>query len=167
MELIKNFGLDPLLLGAQIINFLIVFALLKRFLYKPVLDLLKKRQDKILEGIKNAEEAAALLKRTKDEEKQILIEAQAQGSKFIEEAKNQTALMIKQSEEFAKKQEERILKEAKNQIQQEIKEVEARLAGNTSRLAVQFLQKALKELFTEKEQKELLKNALMRMKNTL
>lgn len=165
MELIKNFGLNPLLLGAQIINFLIVFAFLKRFLYKPVLDVLKKRRALILEGVKNAEEAAALLKKTKEEEQQILIHAHAQGSKLIEEAKSQTATIIKQAEELARKQEERILKETKNQIQQEVKEVEARLTGNTSRLAVQFLEKALKELFAEKEQKELLKNALMRIKN--
>jgi F-type H+-transporting ATPase subunit b len=57
MEILKTFGFDPILLGAQIINFLIIFYLLKRFLYKPVLGMLKTREDKIKEGIKQAEEA--------------------------------------------------------------------------------------------------------------
>ena len=61
MEIINNFGLDPLLLGAQIVNFLIIFFILKRFAYKPVLDILKKREDSIKEGLRQAEEGKKIL----------------------------------------------------------------------------------------------------------
>ena len=57
MEIIKNFGVEPVLLVAQIINFLIILFILKKFLYKPVLDTLKKREDSIKEGLKQAEES--------------------------------------------------------------------------------------------------------------
>ena len=52
MELLKDFGFDPILLTAQIINFLIVLVVLKKFMYKPVLDMLKKRENDIKKGIK-------------------------------------------------------------------------------------------------------------------
>ena len=56
MEIIKNFGIDPLLLIAQIVNFLIIFYILKRFALKPILDILKKRENTIKEGLREAEE---------------------------------------------------------------------------------------------------------------
>ena len=57
MEILENFGLNPMLLIAQIVNFLIVLFILKKFLYKPVLEMLKKRQTTIKDGLKQAEEA--------------------------------------------------------------------------------------------------------------
>ena len=55
MEILKTFGVDPIFLGAQIVNFLIIFYLLKRFLYKPVLGCLKTGRQN--QGLKQAEEA--------------------------------------------------------------------------------------------------------------
>ena len=72
MEIINNFGLDPLLLGAQIVNFLIIFFILKRFAYKPVLDILKKREDSIKEGLRQAEEGKKILDEALEEEKKML-----------------------------------------------------------------------------------------------
>ncbi len=72
MEIIKNFGLNPILLAAQIVNFLIIFFILKKFLYKPVLNVLNKRQVTIKEGLKQAEEARVKLEKVVIEEKDIL-----------------------------------------------------------------------------------------------
>ena len=58
MEILENFGVNPVLLAAQIVNFIIVLFILKKFLYKPILDLLKKRQFTIKEGLKQAEATA-------------------------------------------------------------------------------------------------------------
>ena len=76
MDFLKNLGFDPVMLGAQILNFLIIFFLLKRFLYKPVLDMIKKREDVIKEGLKQSEEAKLNLEKTLLEEKRILTKAQ-------------------------------------------------------------------------------------------
>ena len=50
-ELIKNFGIDWKLLVAQVVNFAILFFLLKKFAYGPVLAILRKRAAGIKEGI--------------------------------------------------------------------------------------------------------------------
>lgn len=163
MELIKNFGLDPLLLAAQIINFLIILFLLKKFLYKPVQSMLQKRQDIIKEGLDKAEETRILLEKTIEEEKAILKKAQAEATKLIEDAKAQTLAMTKIAQEDAQKQADRILKEAQEQISKETSAVEARLAQNTGKLAGQFLEKILKDLFSQKDQKEIMKSALKKM----
>lgn len=164
MEIIKNFGVNPILLAAQIINFLIIFFLLKKFLYKPVLELLKKRQAMIKEGINQAEESRIKLEKVVIEEKNILRNAQLQAKKLIEDARQESIELTLQMNENAKKQTEKILKDAKDQIARESLETEKKLAVNVSKLAVSFLQKALSEFFSVKEQKEVLSNALSKIK---
>ena len=75
MEIVKEFGLNPYLLAAQIVNFLIILYILKKLLYKSVLDMLKKRSDSIKEGIKQAEEGRLTLEKALEEEKKILSDA--------------------------------------------------------------------------------------------
>lgn len=164
MELIKNFGIDPVLLGAQIINFLIVLFILKRFLYKPLLRLLQKRQDSIKEGIKKTEEAERRLDKVITEEKNILKNAKDHAQKIIDNATRQSLETSKAIQENAKKQSKNILKEAKLQISKEAKESEKRLMENVSFLAIKFLQKSVEQLFTEKQQKEIMENALKKIK---
>ncbi len=164
MEIIRNFGVNPILLAAQIINFLIIFFILKKFLYKPVLELLKRRQTTIRDGLKQAEQARIKLEKVVIEEKNILRQAQLQAKKVIEEAKQESITLTLQMNDTAKKQTEKILIDAKDQIARETAAVEKRLAVNTSKLAVSFLEKALVEFFSAKEQKEVVSNALRKIK---
>jgi F-type H+-transporting ATPase subunit b len=164
MEILKNFGLNPVLLAAQIVNFLIIIYLLKRFLYKPILDILKKRQTTIKEGLKQAEEARIKLEKVVIEEKSILRQAQLQSKKILEDAKKESLEISKQMAIDAKKQTEKLLSDTRDQIARESIETEKRLAVNTSKLAVTFLKKALTEFFTSKEQDEVVAQALKKIK---
>ena len=164
MEIIKNFGVNPILLAAQIVNFLIILFVLKKLLYKPVLELLNKRQKMIKEGIQQAEESRIKLEKVIIEERNILRTAQLQSKKLIEDARLESAELTLQMNETAKKQTEKILKDAKDQIARESVETEKRLAVNTSKLAVSFLQKALSEFFSGKEQKEVVSNVLRKIR---
>lgn len=48
--------IDWLTVGAQIVNFLILVALLKRFLYRPVLDAMDRREKRIAQQLRDAEQ---------------------------------------------------------------------------------------------------------------
>lgn len=164
MEVLKSFGLNPLLFGAQIINFLIVFYLLKRFLYKPVLDLLKKREDTIKEGLKQAEEGRLLYEKTVEKEKEILTKARESARQTISEAKSEGLILAQKIEDDSRKQAEKIIAQAKEQIVLETKEAEKKLTARISDLSIEFLQSAIKEMFSEKEQKEVLDKAMKQLK---
>jgi len=166
MEIIKNFGLNPVLLAAQVVNFLIIFFLLKRFLYKPVLAILKKRQVTIKEGLKQAEDARIKLEKVVIEEKNILRQAQLQSKKIIEDAKQESIDLTRKMNIETKKQTEKLLSDAKEQIARESIVAEKKLAINTSKLAVAFLEKALTEFFSSKEQEEVIASALKKIKKT-
>ena len=59
--LLAVFGVNWKLLLAQGINFALLLAILSYFLYRPVLKIIDERRDKIAEGVKTAETAAAQL----------------------------------------------------------------------------------------------------------
>lgn len=164
MEIIKNFGLNPVLLGAQVFNFLIILFLLKKFLYKPVFDLLKKRQNTIAEGLKQAEDARIKLEKVVIEEKHILNQAQLQSRKIIEDAKLESVEIAKRVNEETKKQTEKLLSETKRQIARESVEAEKRLAVKTSKIAALMLEKALKKFFSPEDQKKIIYHALKKIK---
>jgi F-type H+-transporting ATPase subunit b len=164
MEILKNFGVDPFLLGAQILNFLIIFYLLKRFLYKPVLGMLKKREDKIKEGIKQAEEARITLEKTLEQEKKIFAKAHEEAKALVLDAKTQATEASKDIEENTKKQVEKILLDSKTQIEQDTKRMEQELSEKISVLAKDMLEKSLKGVFGEKEQKQILEKAIKNIK---
>lgn len=164
MELLKNFGFDPVLLIAQVINFLIIIYILKRFLYKPLLEMLKKRQASVKEGLRQAEEGRKLLEEAEIKEKEIIKKARTTGEQIIADAKEQASKKADQVIDNSKKQAERLLGDARVQMELSEKETQKRLATYVSRLAIELLTKSSKELFSEKQQKEIAQNALKNLK---
>ena len=50
---------------AQVINFLMLVWLLKKFLYKPILDAVNEREKKITDQLKDADDKKLLLKKNR------------------------------------------------------------------------------------------------------
>ncbi len=71
-DIVKAFGIDGRLIFIQIVNFAILMVALVYFLYNPILNMLKSREDKIVQGIKDAE-AAAVAKASADAEKKVIL----------------------------------------------------------------------------------------------
>ena len=159
MNILKDFGVSPILLTAQIVNFLIILFVLKRFMYKPVLNMLKKREDEIKKGLKNSEEAQKKLEDASEKETLILQKAHEKAEKIVNDAKLEAVEAKNKIEENAKKESERMINEAHLAIEQETKEAEERLTKKIGGIAVTLLEASLKGIFGEKEQKTILKKA--------
>src|SRR3989344_2809326 len=71
-EIINAFGIDARLIIIQVVNFGILMVALGYFLYKPILRILKEREEKITQGLQDAE-AAAQAKAEAGEEKQTIL----------------------------------------------------------------------------------------------
>ncbi|MFT7507773.1 MAG: F-type H+-transporting ATPase subunit b [Acidimicrobiales bacterium] len=74
-QLITAFGIDVKLIIIQILNFGILLGLLGYFLYKPILAMLATREEKIAQGMKDAEDAAKAKASADEEKKGILSSA--------------------------------------------------------------------------------------------
>ena len=160
----QKFGIDPWLLGAQIVNFLIILYLLKRFAYKPIFLALKNREEKIRKGLEDAEESRQLLEKANAREQEILKKANNEARKLLSEARTRQEEIILKTEESSKKISEKMLKDAREQISFEMLEAEKRLSSHVSELAMHFLQKSIEELFNENEQEVIMRTALKGMK---
>ncbi|MEK9178561.1 MAG: F0F1 ATP synthase subunit B [Patescibacteria group bacterium] len=159
MEILKDFGVSPVLLVAQIINFLIIFYLLKRFLYKPVINVIKKREDQIKKGAQEAEKARITLEEAEVKEKKILKSARLKADEMMKNAKTLADELIKESEERAKKQAEKLTLEAEETIKQESETAEGHLMEKVGKLAIDMLERSSTNLIDRDQQKILLKKA--------
>src|SRR3954467_11730023 len=83
----EQFGFNRAIFISQVISFLIVALLLKKFAYGPVVTILQQRRERIEESLKNAEKIKAELARTEASRQEILNKANVQANKFIEEAR--------------------------------------------------------------------------------
>ena len=163
MQIFQDFGVNPILLLAQIVNFLIILFVLKKFLYKPVLKIMSDREKEVKKGIEDAQAAQLKLDDATQKEAEILKKASERADKLIEEAKAQAQTMKTQAEEDAKSGAERILTEGRERVAQESAETEERLTKNIGRIAITILEKSLVGIFGEKEQKTILKKAQLQL----
>lgn len=75
-SLIAAFGIDIRLITIQVINFVVLAGLLSYFLYKPLLRLLSEREEKIRQGLEDADNAGKALAGAEAEKRRILTDAE-------------------------------------------------------------------------------------------
>lgn len=166
MNLLKDFGINPLLLVAQIVNFAIIIFVLQKFAYKPILSMLKKRKDAIEKGLKQAEESRLLLEQAEQKQEQIIRRASEQAAKMIKAAKTHSQEISLDIEKRAKEQSEKILADAKEQIALETKMAEKKLVQKINEISLSLLEKSLQGIFSKTEEEEIINKALKNIKQT-
>lgn len=85
-EFFSAFGVDPLKLAFQIINFLLLLYLLNRFLFRPALGRLDERKTRISEGLEQAEAAARDRELARAEREAAVAEARKEAQEMIARA---------------------------------------------------------------------------------
>src|SRR3989338_681420 len=84
---IAALGINPSLLAIQVVNFLLLLVLLRWVLYRPILELLRKRRETIEQGLHKAEEAAQAAARAESQASQLLAEARGQANQIVDQAR--------------------------------------------------------------------------------
>lgn len=104
-SLIQAFGIDVRLITIQVINFAVLAAALSYFLYKPILRIVGEREEKIKEGVENAEKAKLALDEAEDKKGEILTEAHGEASAVVarakESAKDEASAIVAEAEKAA------------------------------------------------------------------
>jgi len=147
VAIFQNYGLKPAELLAQIINFCIVAFLLYRFAFKPVLQTMDERQQKISDGLQYAEEMKAKLADAEKEHAATLQKAQQEAQGIVSEARDQAkAFLDKQTQEATAKSEE-MIKKAQEAIELERKQMLVEVRQEVTELVIATTSKVLaKEL---------------------
>lgn len=163
MEIAKQFGIEPILLLAQIVNFLIILVVLKKFFYKPLVKMLESRKATIAESLKNAEQIEQKLAETEERSAQVLKNAEESATSLLENAKVQAAEIQTKAAEEARIQTEESLQKALSQMELEKEQMRKQLQAETMSLVMMVTQKILGKHLKAKEKEELTKEAIHEM----
>lgn len=146
-EILGKLGFDWQVAIANLVNFLIIFYLLKRFLWKPLSETIENREKIIKEGLENAEQAKTDFVMAEEKAKEIIAKAKAEGNEIIAKAKNNADKMIADAKEKAEASAAAILSAAEIRIkkteQESIQTVREKSADLITLVAEKFLGKKL------------------------
>ena len=156
MELLDNLGVDGWKLIAQLINFGIVLFVLWRFAYKPVLEMLETRRQKIAKSMDEAEQIKAELAETQEERDKVMAEANQKAEKLIADAKEATKQVGKAEGERAVKQAEEIIRKAREATKADRERMMAELKAEIGRLVVETTAKVSGKVLTAEDQQRLI-----------
>lgn len=155
----KTFGVDWPHLGAQIISFCIVCALLYRFAYQPILKMLEERKKQIAQGLADAEQIKAELARTEADRHAVLLRANEQARTLIEEARAASVRMQEQEMQKAMATAEQILRQAHDAVQQEHAHMLADVKKQIGGLVVETTAAVTRKVLTAEDQRRLAEEA--------
>ena len=149
-------GINLGLLIVQIIAFTIVFLTLNAWVYKPMLDMMESRKQKIAQGLEDARVAADARANAEKEAAKILADAQAEAGKVVREATERAASAGKEvkaaAEAEAAKAREAVMAEA----EAERNRILGDLRGQVAALAIAAANKLVGEALDEKKQRALI-----------
>jgi len=154
-QLANTFGVDWPHLISQIISFSIVCLLLQRFAYKPILKMLEERRRQIAQGLADSEKIAAELKETANQRQQVLLQANSQATKLIEEAHTAAARVGQQETQKAIAAGEQILVKSREAAAQEHARMLLELKREVGQLVVQTTATVAGRILTPEDQRRM------------
>jgi F-type H+-transporting ATPase subunit b len=154
-QIASTFGVDWVHLGAQIISFSIVCAVLYALAYKPILRLLEARRQQIATGLANAEKIKMELARIAGEREEVLLRADAEGKRLIEDARVAAARVGAQETQKAIAAAEQLIVRARDATTRERARMRAELRQEIGRLVVQTTASVTGKILTPEDHRRL------------
>ena len=151
-RIVTIFGVDWPHLLAQIVSFCIVCFLLYRFAYRPVLKMLEVRRQQIAQGLANAEQIKAELARTETQRREVMLAADAQATRIIEEARAAASRLQEQEAQKAIAAAEQIMLKAREAAALDHASMLAGLKREVGRLVVQTAASVTGKVLTPEDQ---------------
>jgi len=160
MDFIHKFGLEKGLFLFQLINFLIIVFILKKFLYKPLKKMLDERRRIVDQSLQDAQDARFALEHAGEERNRILNSAKSDASALTANVKASLEETKQKSSEDAKKRSEQIIEDAKQQASAEFENLNKQIGKMSADMSGKIVMKVLSDLFTGDEKQKIVSRAL-------
>ena len=149
-------GINLGLLIVQIIAFTIVFLTLNAWVYKPMLNMMETRKQKIAQGLEDARVAAEARANAEKEAAKVIAEAQTEASKIVREATERAASAGNDVKAAAAAEAAKAREAAIAEAEVERNRILGDLRGQVASLAIAAANKLVGEALDEKKQRALL-----------
>jgi len=154
-KIARTFGVDWSHLIAQIISFCIVCALLYRWAYQPILKILAERHRQITQGLADTEKIRAELDRTEALRHEVMLKANSQATKIIEEAHVAAARVEQDETKRAIAAANQIIVKAQAAVAQDYARMLNELKREVGRLVIQATATLTGKILTTEDQQRL------------
>jgi F-type H+-transporting ATPase subunit b len=161
MDILAKLGIDWKLLIAQVINFVVLLWVLRRYAYQPILRALEARTKKIEQGLSDAAQSQAKLQDIVEEEKRVMAiareeardillkaeaNAQERDASMLRETKKKIDTMIADADVHLSEERARLVREAKTEILELVVLATERVLGESvdAKVDAALIKKALK-----------------------
>ncbi len=135
----------------QILIFVGLILLLKKFAWKPILDAVNDREEGIKNALLSADNARKEMQNLQSDNQRILQEARMERDTLLKEAREMKDKMIADAKNEAQAQGQKMIEQAKAAIQTEKNAAMAELKLQVSTLSLQIAEKLLKDELSNKE----------------
>ncbi len=145
----------------QILIFVGLIFLLKKYAWGPILKSVNDREEGIKNALESAEDARKEMQNLQADNERILNEARAERDGMLKEARQLKESMISDAKEEAQAEADKIVKQAQVTIEGEKKAAIAELKNQVAGLSVEIAEKMVrKELSNNDKQLELVESML-------
>jgi len=158
-QLLNDFSVG--LFAWQVLLFVVLMLLLRKFAWKPILNAVNEREDSIKEALDSAEEAKRKMAELKSDNEVLLNKARAERDEMMKEAREIKDKIIAESKNLAKVEADKIITAARESIQQEKMAAITDLKNQVAHLSIEIAEKILKdELTSADKQKSIIDNVV-------
>jgi F-type H+-transporting ATPase subunit b len=164
--LLGQLGIDWKLFLSQAVNFFILLLILKSFVYKPLLSVIKKRNEKIKEGLEKAEEADIRLKEVDNIAKEKLKEADKQSISIIKDTEQRAKQLEQSLTKKAETKQAELLKQVQVSYEKQKEETKKLVSKEAKELVKKFISKTV-ELRPEAIDEALIEKAVNVIKHEI
>jgi len=166
-ELITKLGIDWKLLLAQIINFVVLLFILKKFLYTPLVKFMNDRREKITKGLEMAKRGEEEFEKIQELKEVELAKIQKQADSTIQMAKEiankKQQEILKQAEEKTKK----IILEAKNRVGLEKEKMLKQARKDIAHLVIAATEKILQQKMDDPQKNKIINKVFNELKREI
>lgn len=152
----EGLGIDLKILIGQIITFLVLLAILKKFAYKPFLSIMDQRQKKIEEGVKKSEEAETSLQKIRALGEEIKEKGEKKAKEVIAAAEVKAQGKAKTILAQAETEKQKVIENAKTAMAKEQENARQNRQKETLDIAMLVSEKFLKEKITKEQDRKML-----------
>jgi F-type H+-transporting ATPase subunit b len=149
----------------QLIVFVLLFLLLSKLAWKPIINSLKEREVSIQDALDTAEKARLEMSQLKSDNEKLLKEAREERDKMLKEAREASIRMKDEAVVDAKKAADKIVEEARAAINIEKQAAMRDVKAQVALFSLEIAEKLMKtKLSDDKAQKDLVQNYIKDLK---
>ncbi len=157
---------DPGLFIWTIVTFLVLLALLAKFAWRPLLQALESRQERIRKSLEDAERARQELERLQQESAKILQQARIEAESIVTQTRADAERLREELKQKAKDEADNILRNAQQQIQLQTRQAIQQIRHEVADIAVLLASKLIERNIAKEDNARLIDDTLKQIEVT-